>query len=60
LMYLPAKFRIRFLNPVDLTAYGPDDAEDVALVQSIAEDIRVTIQREVDDLVASRESVWFG
>jgi 1-acyl-sn-glycerol-3-phosphate acyltransferase len=60
LMYLPAKFRIRFLNPVDLSGYGPDDAEDVALVQSIAEDIRATIQREVDDLVASRESVWFG
>jgi 1-acyl-sn-glycerol-3-phosphate acyltransferase len=60
LMYLPAKFKIRFLNPVDLSGYGPEDADDVALVQSISEDIRATIQREVDDLVASRESVWFG
>ena len=59
-MYLPAKFKIRFLDPVDLSAYGPEDADDVALVQSISEDIRATIQREVDDLVASRESVWFG
>jgi len=43
-----------------LSRYGPEDAEDVALVQSISEDIRATIQREVDNLVASRESVWFG
>ena len=60
LMYMPAKFKIRFLEPVDLGEYGPEDAEDVALVQSIAERIRATIQREVDALVASRESVWFG
>jgi 1-acyl-sn-glycerol-3-phosphate acyltransferase len=60
LMYLPAKFKIRFLEPVDLSGYGPDDAEDVALVQSISEEIRAAIQREVDALVASRESVWFG
>jgi hypothetical protein len=60
LMYMPAKFKIRFLEPVDLSEYGPEDAEDVALVQSIAETIRAKIQREVDALVASRESVWFG
>jgi 1-acyl-sn-glycerol-3-phosphate acyltransferase len=60
LMYLPAKFKIRFLDPVDLSGYGPDDADDVALVQSIAEDIRGAIQLEVDRLVASRDSVWFG
>ena len=60
LMYLPAKFKIRFLEPIDLSGYGPDDAEDVALVQSIAEEIRGAIQLEVDSLVASRESVWFG
>jgi len=59
-MYLPAKFKIRFLEPFDLSGYGPDDADDVALVQSIAEDIRGAIQLEVDRLVASRESVWFG
>jgi 1-acyl-sn-glycerol-3-phosphate acyltransferase len=60
LMYLPAKFKIRFLEPVDLGSYGPDDAEDMALVQSLSERIRATVQREVDDLVSSRKSVWFG
>ena len=60
LMYLPAKFRIRFLEPVDLSGYGPEDADDVALVQRLAEDIRARVQAEVDELVASRGSVWFG
>jgi 1-acyl-sn-glycerol-3-phosphate acyltransferase len=60
LMYLPAKFKIRFLEPIDLSGYAPDDAEDVALVQSLSEEIRTGIQREVDDLVSSRASVWFG
>jgi 1-acyl-sn-glycerol-3-phosphate acyltransferase len=59
-MYLPAKFKIRFLPPVSLDGYGPEDAEDLALVQSIAEQVRGQIQREVDRLVAGRTSVWFG
>jgi 1-acyl-sn-glycerol-3-phosphate acyltransferase len=59
-MYLPAKFKIRFLEPVSLDEYGPEGAEDLALVQSIAERVRGQIQREVDRLVAARKSVWFG
>jgi 1-acyl-sn-glycerol-3-phosphate acyltransferase len=60
LMYLPAKFKIRFLEPVDLSRYGPEDAEDVALVQTIAGDVRARIQAELDRLLAARKSVWFG
>jgi 1-acyl-sn-glycerol-3-phosphate acyltransferase len=60
LMYLPAKFRIRFLEPVDLSGCGPEDAEDVALVQGLSEDIRARIQAELDELQAARSSVWFG
>jgi 1-acyl-sn-glycerol-3-phosphate acyltransferase len=60
LMYLPAKFRIRFLEPVDLGRYEPDDAEDVALVQSLTEQIRGRIQAELDELQAARQSIWFG
>jgi 1-acyl-sn-glycerol-3-phosphate acyltransferase len=60
LMYLPAKFRIRFLRPVDLSRYGPDDAEDLALVQALAEDVRAAVQAELDRLLLNRRSVWFG
>jgi len=60
MMYLPAKFRIRFLEPVDLSAYSPEDAEDIALVGRLSERIRLRIQEELDDLVLARKSVWFG
>jgi 1-acyl-sn-glycerol-3-phosphate acyltransferase len=60
LMYLPAKFRIRFLEPIDLSGYGPEDADDIALVGRLSERIRLRIQEELDDLVLARKSVWFG
>jgi len=60
LMYLPAKFKIRFLEPMDLSAYSADDAEDVALVQEIGEQVRGQIQAELDAMRSSRRSVWFG
>ena len=59
-MYLPAKFRIRFLEPVDLSDYRAEDAEDLALVQGLAEDIRGRIQEELEELLLDRRSVWFG
>jgi 1-acyl-sn-glycerol-3-phosphate acyltransferase len=60
LMYLPAKFKIRFLEPVDLSAYGAEDAEDLALVQELGERVRGRIQLELDAMRSSRRSVWFG
>ena len=60
LMYLPAKFRIRFLEPIDLSKYSPEDADDIALVGRLTERIRLRIQEELDDLVLARRSVWFG
>jgi 1-acyl-sn-glycerol-3-phosphate acyltransferase len=60
LMYMPAKFKIRFMEPVDLSRYGPDDAEDLALVQDIGERVRTSIQLELDAMRSSRRSVWFG
>jgi 1-acyl-sn-glycerol-3-phosphate acyltransferase len=60
LMYLPAKFKIRFLEPLDVSRYGPDDAEDLGLVHGIAEQVRATIQLELDSMRSARRSVWFG
>jgi 1-acyl-sn-glycerol-3-phosphate acyltransferase len=60
LMYLPAKFKLRFLEPMHLDDYGPDDADDLELVQSLGEQVRERIQREVDRTVSERRSVWFG
>jgi 1-acyl-sn-glycerol-3-phosphate acyltransferase len=59
-MYLPAKFKIRFLDPIPMDEYPADAVDDAGLVQSIAEEIRGRIQSELDDLLAERGSVWLG
>jgi 1-acyl-sn-glycerol-3-phosphate acyltransferase len=59
LMYLPAKFKIRFLEPIEMSGYDDNDLEDLALVQGIADDVRGRIQEAVDALVAGRTSIWF-
>jgi hypothetical protein len=59
-MYLPAKFKIRFLEPIDLSSYPPETVEDAAEVQSIAEGIRGRIQSELDSMLGARRSVWLG
>jgi 1-acyl-sn-glycerol-3-phosphate acyltransferase len=56
--YLPAKFKIRFLEPVRFDEEGLD--EDRALVQTVAHDVRASIQENLWDMLATRKSVWFG
>jgi 1-acyl-sn-glycerol-3-phosphate acyltransferase len=56
--YLPAKFKLRFLEPM----YFNEDRmwEDKALVQTVAHEIRARIQENVLDMLKRRKSVWFG
>jgi 1-acyl-sn-glycerol-3-phosphate acyltransferase len=58
--YLPAKFMIRFLAPVRTDDMGDEPWEDKGLVQTVAHDIRATIQEELFDMLGDRKSVWFG
>jgi 1-acyl-sn-glycerol-3-phosphate acyltransferase len=59
--YLPAKFRIRFLEPIDTVELGGAEAvEDKALVQTLAQEIRAQIQENLHDMLAKRRSVWLG
>ena len=60
LMYLPSKVTIRFLPPVPTDDLGDRAWEDRGLVQTIANDIRATIQEELFDMVGKRRSVWLG
>jgi 1-acyl-sn-glycerol-3-phosphate acyltransferase len=56
--YLPAKFKIRFLEPIyfdEEEMYG-----DKSLVQTVAQEVRARIQEGVWQMVGERESVWFG
>jgi 1-acyl-sn-glycerol-3-phosphate acyltransferase len=56
--YLPAKFRIRFLEPIDTVELGADPDQDKALVQSLSQEVRARIQDNVHEMVAARKSVW--
>ena len=56
--YLPAKFKIRFLEPIRFDDEGMH--EDKALVQTVAHDIRAQIQENLWDMLSRRKSVWFG
>ena len=56
--YLPAKFKLRFLEPFEFEEEGMH--EDKALVQTVAHEIRARIQENLWDMVAKRKSVWFG
>jgi 1-acyl-sn-glycerol-3-phosphate acyltransferase len=58
--YLPAKFRIRFLEPVPTDQWGPEPWHDPGLVQNVADDIRAGIQEELYDMLGRRRSVWLG
>ena len=60
LMYLPAKFRIRFLEPIGTANVSVDPAPDTAQVQTVAQEVRARIQENLDDMLAARRSVWFG
>jgi 1-acyl-sn-glycerol-3-phosphate acyltransferase len=58
--YLPAKFRIRFLEPIATDRLGEAPWDDRALVQEVAEDVRARVQAELVDMLAKRRSVWLG
>jgi hypothetical protein len=56
--YLPARFKLRFLEPIHVGAGALD--RDAALVQSVAHEVRARIQENLFDMLSKRVSVWFG
>ena len=60
LLPAPTKWRMIFGDPIELTGYGPEAADDQILVGRLAERVRATIQTMLDRSVVDRRSVWFG
>jgi 1-acyl-sn-glycerol-3-phosphate acyltransferase len=60
LLPAPTKWRIQFGEPLDLSSYGPEAADDELLVGKLAERVRATIQGMLDRAVGTRKSVFFG
>ena len=58
LIPLPSRWRIEFCEPIDLSAYGPDDAEDRRIVFEISEQVRETIQDRIYANLVKRGSAF--
>jgi 1-acyl-sn-glycerol-3-phosphate acyltransferase len=56
--YLPAKFKLRFLEPIRFEEEGMH--ADKGLVQTTAHEVRALIQENLLEMVSKRRSVWFG
>jgi len=57
---LPSKWHTQFLPPISTAQYGPEAAEDRAVVRVISRDVRMRMQQAVDDMLARRKSIFFG
>ena len=57
---LPTKWRIDFGAPIRTDLASPDAADDHGFVLEMAAEVRETIQRTLDSMVAERESVFRG
>ncbi len=59
LLPAPAKWRMRFGEPIHLDSYGPEAADDHVLVGRLSERVRSAIQAMLDSGLRERRSVWF-
>jgi 1-acyl-sn-glycerol-3-phosphate acyltransferase len=55
---LPSHWRIEFCEPIDLSEYGPEAAEDRSLVFELSERIRDTIQEKLYENLVKRGSAF--
>jgi 1-acyl-sn-glycerol-3-phosphate acyltransferase len=51
---LPSKWRIEFCDPIETASYGPDAADDRALVLELSERVREVVQQKVLENVVKR------
>jgi 1-acyl-sn-glycerol-3-phosphate acyltransferase/nucleoside-diphosphate-sugar epimerase len=58
---LPSKWHLKILEPISLTANNsPADAENPRVVETIANQVREAIRRDLNDMRSRRKSVFWG
>jgi 1-acyl-sn-glycerol-3-phosphate acyltransferase len=60
ILYFPAKFRLRVLDPVRFDVPPDQERYSKSRVMDEAEDIRVAMQESLYDMLRERRSIWFG
>lgn len=56
---LPAKWKIKFLTPVDLSGYSKRDAHDSRKMKELAQSIQARMQSEIESEVKKRSYIYF-
>ena len=58
---LPSKWHIQFLEPMHVEdQYGPEAADDEAIVREISRDVRDRMQAALEVMLESRRSIFYG
>ncbi len=57
---IPSKWHVRVLDPVGMQGLKPADAENVALVRDFSRHIQAIVQRNIDDMLPKRKSIFWG
>ena len=57
---IPTKWHVRVLDPVPLQGLQPADAENVKLVRDFSRYIQNIVQRNIDDMLPRRKSIFWG
>lgn len=57
---LPSKWHTQFLPPISTDQYPPGATDDRVLVKAISREVRMRMQQAVDDMLARRNSIFFG
>src|SRR3989440_5273521 len=60
LLYLPAKFKLRVLDPVLFDVPPNQERYSKSRIMEEAESIRVSLQETLYEMLRTRRSVWFG
>ena len=60
LLYLPAKFKLRVLDPVLFDVPPNQERYSKSRIMDEAESIRVSLQETLYEMLRTRRSVWFG
>jgi 1-acyl-sn-glycerol-3-phosphate acyltransferase len=58
LVPLPSRWRIEFCEPIDLSGYGPDAADDRTAVFDLTERVREAIQEKIYENLVKRGSAF--
>lgn len=57
---IPSKWHVRVLDPVPVSGLSPGDAENAKLVSAFSRHIQDIVQRNIDDMLPKRKSIFWG